>query len=84
MRVFRRLIFLGVVFAGCVFASLAAVAADLKVKVVDPNSATVPGARVAIRKQHDLPAVPEKKTVGAGLPLTFGGKSKAPPHIAGR
>ena len=50
MRVFRIFIFLGLVAPGLI--SLSAFAADLTIRVVDPNSAAVVGVQVSIFSQQ--------------------------------
>src|SRR5579862_245126 len=48
MRIVRGLVFLAVVSLSLVGSARAALAADLKLKVVDPNAAAVPGAQVSV------------------------------------
>src|ERR1700751_5300873 len=64
MRVFRRLIFLGIVSLGLVGSVRAAFAAELKLKVVDPNAAPVPGAQASIYAADE--SIPLRTAISAG------------------
>jgi vitamin B12 transporter len=64
MRVVRALVFLSIVSLAFVSSVPAAFAADLKLKVVDPNAAAVPGAQVSIFAVDQ--SIPLRTAISAG------------------
>ena len=64
MRVVRDLVFLSIVSLALVSSVAAAFAADLKLRVVDPNAAAVPGAQVSIFAVDQ--SIPLRMAISAG------------------